>query len=796
MFRVYRMTRGAFSGWMLVAGLVLAGGCHPRDDVARAREDLRQGQEYLRRSQALFEAGVARDAGSQESLLGLGDVLYAQGKFSEAAAQYARVETEASFKKQGMARYHAGDFSAATEAFGRIARRDDQANYYFGLSCEKLNLFEKALAAYAQIDGGEFGPQARARQHAIERQRSAVRIETLDPFAAKLIASAPADAKYPQAGALILWCDESMELTRDNRLITTTHYLVKVLNDRGKQDFSEAQLEYDSTDEKVTLEFARTIKPDGTVAEVGERHIRDVSKYLNFPLYSNARVRIISFPEVAQGSVLEYKAVTERRQLVNGKDVSLAYPLRSREPVLDARFSLTVPRGRELKFSYLNRELADAGMMMEPLVEETAQTKVYRWKYLDIPQIVPEPHMPPLAEVNPTVIFSSFRDWQELYAWWWPLAKDKVRADADISAKVSALTAGKPTPEEKARALYEFCAQHIRYVAVEYGDAGYEPHEASLVFRNKYGDCKDQAVLLAAMLQEAGLEAALVLIPTREMPQMREAFPSMLFNHCIAAVRLEGNWVYLDPTAETCAFGDLPEGDQDRTVLVCTGKGYSIGRTPLYEAPHNLLEHLTDISILPEGGIEASRKVFTRGGVAQGQRYWLRYSQPEKITHTLEEKVQGMTVGGALEGYEVLGAETLVEPVELRYRFKGPEYLLRAGKLRIVPELVDMDLNLVAAETRRFPLDLGTPLVQRSQVTLSLPSGMRVEYLPEGVREDTPWYSCAVSCRAEGAKIVCEQELRYKVRQISVTDYPKFKQSYEETARRIKPRIVLEKTDG
>jgi hypothetical protein len=316
------------------------------------------------------------------------------------------------------------------------------------------------------------------------------------------------------------------------------------------------------------------------------------------------------------------------------------------------------------------------------------------------------------------------------------------------------------------------------------------------VFRNKYGDCKDQAVLLAAMLQEAGLEAALVLIPTREMPQMREAFPSMLFNHCIAAVKLEGNWVYLDPTAETCAFGDLPEGDQDRTVLVCTGKGYSIGRTPLYEAPHNLLEHLTDISILPEGGIEASRKVFTRGGVAQGQRYWLRYSQPEKITHTLEEKVQGMTVGGALEGYEVLGAETLVEPVELRYRFKGPEYLLRAGKLRIVPELVDMDLNLVAAETRRFPLDLGTPLVQRSQVTLSLPSGMRVEYLPEGVREDTPWYSCAVSCRAEGAKIVCEQELRYKVRQISVTDYPKFKQSYEETARRIKPRIVLEKTDG
>jgi len=43
----------------------------------------------------------------------------------------------------------------------------------------------------------------------------------------------------------------------------------------------------------------------------------------------------------------------------------------------------------------------------------------------NIPQIIPEPQMPPMEEINPSILISSFASWQELYNWWWPLVKDK-----------------------------------------------------------------------------------------------------------------------------------------------------------------------------------------------------------------------------------------------------------------------------------------------------------------------------------------------------------------------------------
>jgi hypothetical protein len=92
------------------------------------------------------------------------------------------------------------------------------------------------------------------------------------------------------------------------------HYLVKIFNERGKEEFSELHIGYDSTFEEVKLEYARTIKPDGTVVYVGDKNIRDVSEYLNFPLYSNARIKIISMPEVAEGVIIEYRAKVFRRR--------------------------------------------------------------------------------------------------------------------------------------------------------------------------------------------------------------------------------------------------------------------------------------------------------------------------------------------------------------------------------------------------------------------------------------------------------------------------------------------------
>ena len=83
------------------------------------------------------------------------------------------------------------------------------------------------------------------------------------------------------------------------------------------------------------------------------------------------------------------------------------------------------------------------------------------------------------------------------------------------------------------------------------------------------------------MLASAGINSYPVLISAGDTRGVNahlpdsgsevEAVPSLAyFNHMILAV--EGNkdneLIWLDPTSETCAFGDVPASDQDRWTLI------------------------------------------------------------------------------------------------------------------------------------------------------------------------------------------------------------------------------------
>src|SRR3989338_4088100 len=273
-----------------------------------------------------------------------------------------------------------GNFTDALEIFNKFEIVDDEYLYYHGLTCEKLNLFDEAIKAYKKIKGNEFSSKAKERLGIIEKQDSALGIKEIDKRAYEILDGAPSAEDYPQAGALILSCDEKIEVTTQGTQVSYLHYLIKILNERGKESFSETQIGYDSTYEKVELVYARTIKPDGTVADVGSRHIRDVSKYLNFPLYSNARVYIISFPEITEGASIEYKLKIYNNQLINKKDFTAAYPLQAQDPVIAADFTLVAPRGRQVYFKAVNGQYNSFGAKLEPLQAQEADQQVYRWQ--------------------------------------------------------------------------------------------------------------------------------------------------------------------------------------------------------------------------------------------------------------------------------------------------------------------------------------------------------------------------------------------------------------------------------
>jgi len=770
-------------------------GCREETALWKARQAAARAERSFNEAIERYQALIAESGGTPALYLELGRLYYLKGDYADAVGALARSSGSEAQKLSALANFKAGNFSAALAFFEQSGCSQEECLYYYGMTCEKLHLFDQALASYRKIPAkGAFFLQAQERIGIIEKEAGeAAGINQVSPQTAELIAKAPDPERYPQAGALILSCDESIEVRQDNTQLSTMHYVIKILNERGKEHFSESHVEYDSTYETIELEYARTIRPDGMVVEVGSRHIRDVSKYLNFPLYSNVRVYIISFPEISEGAVIEYKLRVRRTKLINEKDAVFSYPLASTEPILRANFCVTVPADRPLTFQNINERYNISAQTLEPAVHKTEDRITYRWEFRDIPQIIPEPSMPPEVEINPTILASTFKGWDEIYRWWWKLARDKMKPDQAIKEKVRQLIAGKRTQEEKARALYNFCAQKIRYVAVEYGQAGYEPHRAEDIFRNKYGDCKDQSVLLATMLREAGCDARLVLIATKSYYNLREEFPAVLFNHCIAAVEIDGKIVFLDPTAETCPYGDLPVDDQDRTVFVLGENGYRILRTPLFAPGHNLLRQELSIRIREDESIAGDKTVVAEGMYGQAQRYWLLYTPPELIEQALKEKIQDISIGARLERFEASGQEDLNKEVRLTYSFSGPEYLTVAGNLRIMPQLLSMDSSLVAKDRRRYPLDLAVLDTKETVFEVEVPAVFAITYIPESINEDSPWFSLAVAYEKRKNTVRLVQKVEMKKSLISQDEYPAFKEYFESLAKRLKQRIILER---
>jgi tetratricopeptide (TPR) repeat protein len=765
--------------------MLFSAGCGDGPPVSEARNYVYRSDVFYKRAAAIY-----RSIKGPQARLELGSLYFSRGEYEQAAAELSGLDFPEAQRMLAMSYFRSGDFTGALEIFKKNPGGGGEYLYYYGRTCEKLNLFDDALSVYRKIKSGKFLSLASERIESIVKSSGP---GTAGGEMRALISSSGGQAEYPEAGALILFARESVEITADNREVSDCHYAVKILNQRGKEDFSEAKIEYDSTYEKVELGFARVIKPDGSMVEVGGRHLRDVSKYLNFPLYSNARVLIISFPELGEGAVIEYKFRIVRNELLAGKEFVSHYPVKSSEPILHADFSLRLSPGKEARIKLLNEKFNDFGARLAPSVERDKDAIVYKWSFRSVPQIIPEPQMPPSPEINPSILISSFSSWREIYDWWDSLSRDKIASDGPVRRKVKELLYKCRSEEEKARAIYNYCAGQIRYVAVEYGRAGYEPHNAGDIFRNKYGDCKDQAVLLVTMLREAGLKAWPVLIPTQDTYNLNPDFPAVIFDHCIAAVELSSGLVFMDPTAETCSFGDLPTGDQARRVLIFRPEGYEISETPLFPPGHNLLVQELKISPQKQYGISALRKVTAGGVYGQGQRYWLQYTQPDMIKQSLTQRIQEIAVGAELEGYDISGLANLDIPVALSYSFRGGDYFIPAGDLRILPGMAYADTSLTARGKRIYDIEFDMLDRRESVQEIVLPAGWKIRYLPGSFSEESPWLRVDVEYSLKGNSLVFRQKTEIKRRRISAAEYENFREFSRRLALKTKERVVLEK---
>ncbi|MFH1504905.1 MAG: DUF3857 domain-containing protein [Candidatus Omnitrophota bacterium] len=680
------------------------------------------------------------------------------------------------------------EYSKAITIFEQLKfkPKDCEYLYLYGQTLEQKNLFPKAVEVYKKVCG-RFKLLAQQRLKAIKAKTEyGVPLEVI-----KLSQEAESFIEEVQdEGAIYLLVNEDIEITSQNTSISTVHVIEKVLQERGKE-LAEIVIGYDSTYERVELEFARVITKDKRIIYAAKENIRDVSRYLNFPLYSNSRAFIISMPAVDLGSFIEYKIKIHSSKLIAEDNFNFTYRLKEKYPIFKSKFNLIVPEKKQVNFSFFNQQYAK-GVNLEPLLAKKGDKKIYSLNFRKIKPIIPEYSMPADSLVNPAVLISSFSSWKNIYTWWHSLYEDKITVNEEIREFIKGLIEGASNSREQAKKIYEYVAKNIRYVAVEYGDSGHEPHCAKEVFVNRYGDCKDQAILLTAMLRSVGLKAYPVLIPTRSAYPINEDFPSINFNHAICVLNIDQEFIFMDPTSETTSFGRVPLADQGRLVMVFLEDNFKLITTP--DIKENEIKYDMNIVLDAEENALITRKIESSGFFASGYRGYLKYTHPEVIKESIQEKMTEISSSSQLLSYKIENAEDFDKDPILIYEFNAQNFLNPAGKLRIMPafDQLYLDYSLISKDDREFSIDFEGLYTKLAKIKVTLPKNLKIQYLPSSKVFDNAWFKLEVDYENNNGCIDFNQKFTPKKRFVPKEEYQEFKKYLGRALYFLKEEVILQ----
>jgi hypothetical protein len=216
------------------------------------------------------------------------------------------------------------------------------------------------------------------------------------------------------------------------------------------------------------------------------------------------------------------------------------------------------------------------------------------------------------------VLISSFSDHAELGRAYWSEAAPKARVTPQIQAIADQVTGGLTDRRAQAQALDLWVKRNIRYVAVYLGTGRWQPHAADDVLKNRYGDCKDHAILLAALLAAKGIGSEQVLINLGNAYMLPEVAAKAPFNHAI--IYIPEFDLYDDPTASQAAFGVLHEQAYDKPVVHGGPAGGRLARTPVMRADDHVSTNRTTIEVAADGTISGETVQIATGMFAAGLR--------------------------------------------------------------------------------------------------------------------------------------------------------------------------------
>jgi hypothetical protein len=575
-------------------------------------------------------------------------------------------------------------------------------------------------------------------------------------------AAQPLPSFSAETTAAILLEDTTYTVAPDGTAIEHQRQVVKILRPQGREEGLVA-VPF-SKDQKLVSLHVWSIGPDGHEYTVKDNEMIEAGYPGQGNLYEDERIRAANPPGRDPGGIVAYEYEQKMLPYIAEKTWFFEGSL----PRVRQVFTLELPAG----FSYTT-----VWAHHRPVQAADLENRSWRWEMKDTPAINLQ-HM----LYRPSVLSLAGRmtvrygpsgvaqkdGWRAIGEWYDGLSRDRLTATPEIAAKASELVQGRTDFYDRTEAIAEFVQQQVRYFAIEMGIGGYQPHYAADIYRNRYGDCKDKATLLSAMLSAVNIHAALLMVDDRRGVVDPEA-PSTVGNHMITAIEIPKGYssprlrsvvtaktgrryLIFDPTWEKTPFGQLEHELQGSYGVLMEGADSQVLKLPLLSPEFNRVHRQGKLQLGPDGSLKGTITETRFGDVSDHRRALYTHGdakqQADFMDHSLGEDFGAFKVSDI----KVENAASLNKDLITTFSIDVERYASAMGPLLTVrPRVLGQEAPPVEQEERKVPIDLRETMQSQDDYEIELPQGYAVDELPEPAKVDFGFASYASSTELKGS---------------------------------------------
>lgn len=550
------------------------------------------------------------------------------------------------------------------------------------------------------------------------------------------------------ANAVIRFEDVSIEIKSQREMTVKIEKAVTIYN-KFADGFSNLSIHYDK---RKTIKNVSAFIYDSSgnkIKKIKSGDFKDYSAYDGISLYNDGRVLNYDYTPISYPYTIHYKYEIKTS---NTAFINKWIPIKGYyQSVQNSKFTIKYPSDILLRKSEKNFE----GFNIK--LNEDSETLSYNVS--NISAINYEPNAPLFLNFVPNVklgvnkfnlegVDGEANNWKEFGKWYYEnLIKNTLDLSETTKEKIRKLTAGISDPIEKAKVVYNFVQNKVRYISVQVGIGGFRPMLAGDVDNLGYGDCKGLTNYTAALLKEVGIDSYHTLIHADDKIDFDEHVASPEGNHMILYVPIANKDIWLECTSQIKSFSEIGDFTDDRDGLIIAPEGGEIKHTRIYKTDENLQFTKGRYLIDSLGTISAIVSIESFG--TQYDNHLGKYDGKTKKQLDVSFKRYLSNINNLkfskIEVYNNKKEAIYKENLE----FKAVDYSSVSGNQVLIP-INAFNKNLYVPKrvrNRKLPVQILRGFVDVDEVEIKLPRSYELEYMPENVEIKTKFgnYSIEIS---------------------------------------------------